>query len=108
MAAAHERGTPVMRPLFYDFADDPTAWAVDDAYMFGPDLLIAPVLEPSCDRRRVYLPAGAPWIDVWTGEAIDGGSWLDVDSPIGRIPLFSRTHSMAGLINPDSREGEAG
>ena len=42
MRAAHERGTPLMRPLFYDFPDDPRAWAVDDAFMFGPDLLVAP------------------------------------------------------------------
>jgi alpha-D-xyloside xylohydrolase len=99
MEAAHDRGTPVIRPLFYDFPQDPATWAVDDAYMFGPDLLVAPVLEAACSRRSVYLPGGTTWIDVWSGEAIEGATRIEVDTPIDRIPLFARTATLARMIN---------
>jgi alpha-D-xyloside xylohydrolase len=87
-----------MRPLFYDFPEDPATWAVDDTYMFGPDLLVAPVLEPASERRSVYLPGGRTWIDVWTGAAVEGGNRVEVDTPIDRIPLFARTATLARTI----------
>ena len=90
MAQAHEKGTPVIRPLFYEFPDDPDAWAVEDAYLFGPDLLVAPVMEAGQTRRRVYLPAGAEWRDAWEDVEYPGGSVVEVDAPIDRIPLFLR------------------
>ena len=58
MEAAHEKGTPVMRPLFYDFPEDKKAWEVEDEYMFGPDVLVAPVLYEGIREREVYLPEG--------------------------------------------------
>lgn len=90
MRAAHERGTPLMRPLFFDFDRDPKTADVDDQYMFGPDLLVAPVLEAGATSRRVYLPAGTHWRDAWTGQTHDGGKTIDVDAPLDRIPLFLR------------------
>ena len=80
------------------FPEDPATWAVDDAYMFGPDLLVAPVLEAACERRSVYLPAGETWIDVWSGKAIEGAKRIEVDTPIDRNPLFARTASLASTI----------
>lgn len=59
MRQAHEKGTPVMRPLFYEFPDDPQAWDVDDTYMFGGRLLVAPILELGVRTRKLYLPKGA-------------------------------------------------
>ena len=97
MRAAHERGTPLMRPLFYDFPDDPQAWAVDDAFMFGPDLLVAPVLDPDVSQRAVYLPVGTAWRDAWTGDGHDGGSSIIVPTPIDRIPVFVRASSSQTL-----------
>jgi alpha-D-xyloside xylohydrolase len=90
MRDAHERGTPPIRPLFYDFPSDPLAWDVDDAFLFGPDLLVAPVLHAGDRWRRVYLPAGTTWRDTWTGAVVDGGSWVDAAAPIEDIPLFQR------------------
>lgn len=90
MRVAHEQGLPPMRPLFVDFPGDATAWLVEDAYLFGPDLLVAPVLEPGARSRRVYLPAGAPWRDAHSGQTHEGGRWLEADAPLERIPVFVR------------------
>jgi len=88
MRRAHEHGLPPMRPLFVDFPDDPVAWEIADAYLFGPDILAAPVCENGARKRRVYLPAGATWKDAWTGKRYDGGKWIEADAPLERLPLF--------------------
>jgi alpha-D-xyloside xylohydrolase len=88
MQAAHEKGTPVMRPVFYDFNSDATAWSIDDEYMFGPDLLVAPVIEEDAEQRKVYLPSGADWTNAWTGETYQGGQSITVKAPLEQIPLF--------------------
>ncbi|MDI9440530.1 MAG: glycoside hydrolase family 31 protein [Bacillota bacterium] len=90
MKEAHEKGTPLMRPLFYDFPQDQGAWDVEDEYMFGPDLLVAPVLYAGVEKRKVYLPSGASWQDAWTGKEYQGGQTVEVETPIDRIPLFLR------------------
>ncbi len=90
MAAAHERGQPPMRPLFYDFPEDRAAWEVEDQFLFGPDILVAPVLEEGARTRRLYLPAGAAWLDAWSGYKETGGAWIDCEAPLERIPLFLR------------------
>ena len=90
MQLAHERGAPIMRPLFFDFHQDEQAYLVEDQFMFGPDLLVAPVLLEGARDREVYLPAGATWKDPWTEEVYAGGRWLSVSAPLHRIPLFLR------------------
>lgn len=96
MQDAHENGTPVMRPLFYDFPQDKTAWQVEDCYMFGPDMLVAPVMEPGVTERSIYLPtAGSPggsttWKDAYTGKVYEGGQTVTVPAPIDVIPVMLR------------------
>ncbi len=90
MQAAHEHGTPVMRTLFYEFPADARSWEVSDEYLFGPDLLVAPVMEAGLKQRAVYLPAGAQWTNAWTGEVLGGGQTVTVDAPLDTIPLFVR------------------
>ncbi len=90
MKEASETGAPVMRPLFYDFKDDKAAWKVEDAYMFGPDLLVAPVMEKGVTEREVYLPFGAKWTDAYTGKQYDGGQTVTVPAPIDIIPVFKK------------------
>ncbi|MEU8971583.1 TIM-barrel domain-containing protein [Streptomyces monashensis] len=90
MREAHEQGLPVLRPLFLEFPGDRAAWSVDDAYLFGRDLLVAPVLTAGARARTAYLPAGAAWTDAWTGTAYEGGTAVTVDAPLDRIPLFLR------------------
>jgi alpha-D-xyloside xylohydrolase len=90
MRVAHETGVPPMRPLFVDFPADEAAWGIEDQFLLGPDLLIAPILQPGADSRSVYLPAGTPWTNAATGETHQGGSSLVVDSPLSHIPVFTR------------------
>jgi alpha-D-xyloside xylohydrolase len=90
MKAASETGAPVMRPLFFDFPQDAKSWNVEDAYMFGPDLLVAPVMEEGVRTRTVYLPAGAAWTDAYTKKAYEGGQTVTVPAPIDVIPVFLR------------------
>ena len=90
MEQAHEKGTPVMRPLFYDFPEDQKAWEVEDQYLFGPDVLVKPVTEAGCRSVIVYLPAGADWTNAWTGRRFQGGQTVTVDAPLEQIPLFTK------------------
>jgi len=90
MKVASAKGTPPMRPLFFDFADDRAAADVDDQFMFGPDLLVAPVLHAGATSRKVYLPAGAKWTDAWTGKQFRGGQTITAAAPLERIPLYLR------------------
>ncbi len=87
---ASTQGLPAMRPLFVDFPEDQHAWQIEDEFMFGPDVLVAPVTEPAARQRRVYLPAGARWADAWTGAGHEGGTVLDAQAPLDRIPVYLR------------------
>jgi alpha-D-xyloside xylohydrolase len=90
MAAAAGDGVPVMRPLWFDFPDDPTAWTIEDQYLFGPSVLVAPVTELGARSRRVYLPGGATWTEAFTNERLEGGNWSTAAAPIERIPIYLR------------------
>lgn len=93
MREASETGAPVMRPLFFNFPGDPLAWRQEDSFLFGGDLLVAPVYKAKADSREVYLPAGARWQNLFTGEVWDGGQTLLVRAPLSQIPLFARAES---------------
>ncbi len=88
MEIAHKRGTPPMRPLFYDFESDPMAWEIEDEFMLGTALLICPIYTLKQRQKRVYLPSGAIWIDAYTGKKYQGGESILADAPINRIPVF--------------------
>lgn len=98
MEKCHEEGIPPMRPLFTDYPHDKTAWEVKDQYLFGPDVLVSPVTHAGQTSREVYLPAGARWIEAWTGKTYEGGSVLNCEAPLERIPLFLRE---GGSVTPE-------
>ena len=88
MRQAHEHGDPVMRPMFYGFPDDARAWTLGDQYLFGPDLLVAPVVEPGARSRQVYLPGGVTWTELHTGRSFDGGQDVTVRGADGGHPCL--------------------
>ncbi|MDE6607446.1 MAG: glycoside hydrolase family 31 protein [Lachnospiraceae bacterium] len=90
MRAASESGAPVMRPLFYDFPKDKICWEIEDSYMFGPDLLVSPVMSAGASEREIYLPAGSTWTDAYTKKTYDGGQKVTVPAPIDIIPVMIR------------------
>ncbi len=90
MEKASKTGEPVMRPLFFDFPEDKKSWEVEDAYMFGSDILVAPVMEAGVESREVYLPAGSKWVESATGKVYEGGQSVEAKAPIDIIPVFER------------------
>jgi len=105
MKLASEDGTPVMRPLFYDFCGDKNVYDIGDEYMFGPDLLVAPVVEPGARKRMVYLPEGCRWKDAGTGMVYDGGTRIEADAPLDTIPLFLKEDARLSLqMKPGTAE----
>lgn len=91
MQDAHEKGTPVISPLFYHYDQDKETWQIEDEFMFGPQVLVAPVLHEKESERSVYLPAGYQWTDIYTGKSYNGGQRLTVKTPLNQIPVFTRT-----------------
>lgn len=98
MEQAHEKGTPVMRALFYEFPEDPGCWDIKDAYLFGPDILVAPICHEKARSRQVYLPAGASWVHAQSGQTYAGGQTYDVEAPIDTLPVFLREGRQEYLI----------
>ena len=94
---AHDKGLPPMRPLFFDFPNDQTAYTVEDQFLFGPDILVAPVVEQGARERQVYLPAGTDWQEPWTGARLAGGQWITAPAPLERIPIYFRWGSAQKL-----------
>lgn len=88
MQTASERGLPPMRPLFVDFPSDATCETVEDEFMFGPEILVAPVLHDGARGRKVYLPTGTDWVDAWGGTKSSGGEWITAPAPLDTIPVF--------------------
>lgn len=86
-------GLPLQRPLFLDYEDDAGCWGVETQFAYGRDLIVAPVIEAGAARWSAYLPAGAEWRHVWSGETFAGGDTVEVAAPIGQPPVFYRTDS---------------
>jgi len=77
------KGYPMLRTLFFEYPHDPTSWLIEDEYMFGSDLLVAPLFDDS-EHRRVYLPPGN-WTDYQTGRSYEGSRWYGITA--GAIPI---------------------
>ena len=90
VAETHATGMPLIRGLWLQFPDDEKARALDDQYMFGPSLLVAPVMKAGATTRSVYLPDGI-WWNFWTNDRIPGGKTVEVGSPLETIPVFVRS-----------------
>lgn len=90
-----QSGTPIARPLLWAYPDDPLTHTLDDQFLCGDALLVAPISQPGRTSRQVYLPAGE-WFDFWTDERHTGPRTLTTAAPFERIPVFVR----AGTVLP--------
>lgn len=111
MTEAHEKGTPVMKPLFYDFPEDDQAWEEEETYLFGHDILVSPVTEMGVRKKQVYLPKGADWTAIKSGVTYEGGQCVTVDVPLAEIPLFVKENAFAlkqmfGMYGKEAKERE--
>ena len=87
----------IQRPLVMDWRTDLRVRDIGDQFMFGPALLVNPVLQPDATRRSLYLPDAPVWYDFWTGESRGGKREIDADAPLDRIPLYVRAGSILPL-----------
>ncbi|WP_312222789.1 alpha-glucosidase [Rhizobium rhizoryzae] len=87
---AASTGLPVQRPLFLHHENDRNTYAIQDAYLYGRDLLVAPVWQAGQAEREVYLPQGETWVHVWSGKTYAGGETVAVPAPLGQPPVFYR------------------
>jgi alpha-glucosidase len=86
---ATETGAPVQRPLVFDYQYDATVRDIDDEFLLGPDVLVAPVTTAGSSARQVYLPPGC-WYDWHTGQQLTGASFVLTPTPMDRIPVYAR------------------
>nr|WP_222916895.1 TIM-barrel domain-containing protein [Natrinema sp. SYSU A 869] len=103
---ATETGKPVQQPLVFHFQDDEQTHDIADQFMFGDDMMVAPVLEEGATSREVYLPEGEQWIDYWTGKEYDGGQTLTVDAPLDHLPVFVRNDTIIPMREVQQYTGE--
>jgi alpha-glucosidase (family GH31 glycosyl hydrolase) len=93
---AHDTGLPLMRALWLHYPNDAAAVKLGDEFLWGRDLLVAPVTEKGATSRRVYLPAGV-WFDWWNCEKISGGQWIERPVDLATMPVYARAGSIIPL-----------
>ena len=96
---AHRTGVPILRPLLLNYQNDANTLDIDDEFMIGDSLLVAPILQPGTTSRHVYLPEGN-WYDYWTGRQFPGGHMIEAEAPLETVPLYVR----GGAIIPKGPE----
>lgn len=98
MEEAHTMGRPVMRPMFYEFPEQHCCWDMKEQYMYGSEILVAPVLYKGRREREVYLPSGAKWTNAHDGTVYEGGQTIQVQAPLDVIPVFFKDDSLKELV----------
>lgn len=87
----HEKtGNPIIRPLWYEYSKDFRTYLLEDQYLVGRDILVAPVIKEGQTKRNVYFPVGDDWRDWWTGQIHKGGTTSEITAPLNKLPLFAR------------------
>jgi alpha-glucosidase (family GH31 glycosyl hydrolase) len=90
-------GIPVIRPLALDWPTDPHTFSIDDEFMFGDSILVAPIFKG--EKRTIYLPAGE-WADWWTGRRVRGAQSIEVNAPLDTLPLYVKVGGVVTLQPP--------
>ena len=102
---AHRTGVPLFRPLMLNYQDDPNTYNLDDEFMIGEDLLVAPIVKPDVTSRLVYLPKGI-WYDYWTNKRLTGGAMIRAEAPLDTVPMFVRGGAIISMAPEMKYVGE--
>ncbi len=102
---AHRTGVPLFRPLILNYQNDANTINIDDQFMIGEHLLVAPIVKPDVTRRLVYLPEGT-WYDYWTNKKFTGGTMISVEAPLDVVPMFVRGGAMIPVVPSQRYVGE--
>jgi alpha-D-xyloside xylohydrolase len=86
-------GYTIMRPLVFDYQNDPQVFNIKDQFLFGSAFLVNPIDAAGVTSRSVYFPSGT-WYDFWTGETVEGGQTKTVDAPLSQIPVYVKAGSI--------------
>jgi alpha-glucosidase len=92
----HRTGAPLLRPLFWAYPEDSSTYSLDDQFMCGDTLLVAPITRPGVEYRHVYLPEGS-WFHFWSGTRVDGPSHILAHAPLGRPAIYVRANTALPL-----------
>jgi len=104
MVEAALMGTPLARAMFFHFPDVAEAWTVEDQWMLGPELLIAPVMDSDVTVRRLWLPpTNKTWRHLWTGQEVAGGQYYSVNASVGEPPVFTQQSVLVDLFLAELR-----
>jgi alpha-D-xyloside xylohydrolase len=95
-AKTTNEGYTMMRHLIFDYPSDTKVFDIKDQFMYGPAILVNPVITAGATSRSVYLPAGT-WYDFWTGSTTTGGTTVNADAPLSHIPLYVRAGSIVPM-----------
>lgn len=102
---ASRTGLPIMRPLVMEYPKDENVHNLCDQFLYGENIMVAPVYRPAADKRMVYIPEGG-WYNYWTGERYQGKAYVIVDSPLDVLPLFIKEGSVIPMAPPMNYVGE--
>lgn len=100
MAEAHGAGTPIARAMALEFPNEAVAWSIQDQWMLGEDLIVAPVMDAKARSRHVWLPPSdlREWRHIWSGQLYHGNQSIVVNSSIGQPPVFTRASTLVELF----------
>ena len=99
-------GEPIIRPLLFNYQKDKNTYEINDEFMFGDSILVAPVVEQGSRHRLVYLPEGNNWIDYWTKKEYNGGQYIIKEAPLDICPIYIKTLSIIPIAKEQNYVGE--
>ncbi|RII35618.1 DUF4968 domain-containing protein [Clostridium chromiireducens] len=101
-----KNGAPIIRPLLFNYQNDKNTYEINDEFLCGENILVAPVVEQGAKARIIYLPEGETWVDYWTKEEYRGGQYIIRETPLDICPIFIKGGSIISVAEEQNYIGE--
>ncbi|MFW2490047.1 glycoside hydrolase family 31 protein [Clostridium chromiireducens] len=101
-----KNGAPIIRPLLFNYQNDKNTYEINDEFLCGENILVAPVVEQGAKARMIYLPEGETWVDYWTKEEYRGGQYIIRETPLDICPIFIKGGSIISVAEEQNYIGE--